>query len=140
MEIVKFIDGDLLTIANIVNCDKNKGQRDHFTWSLAPKTDETLFNIENTDIDLHVHQNVANDRFYIHWIDLMNRFAITSRKTEDVKQEGDIMLDEWSVKCANMHRLCYGKKITPISRIWTGLGWLPLSVFTCFAFLKKEKQ
>ena len=139
MEIVKFIDGDLLTIAKIVNCDKNKRQRDRFTWSLVPKTDETLFDIENTYIDLHVHQNVANDRFYIHWIDLMNRFAITSRKTEDVKREGDIMLDEWSVKVRQYAPLMLWKeKYTDKSYMdWIGLA--AIIRFYLFRFLEEGK-
>lgn len=139
MEIVKFIDGDLLTIANIVNCDKNKRQRDSFTWSLALKTDETLFNIENTDIDLHVHQNVANDRFYIHWIDLMNRFAITSRKTEDVKQEGDIMLDEWSVKVRQYAPLMLWKENYTDKSYMDWIGVAAIIRFYLFRFLEEGK-
>lgn len=139
MEIVKFIDGDLLTIANIVNCDKNKGQRDHFTWSLAPKIDETLFGIENTYIDLHVHQNVANDRFYIHWIDLMNRFAITSRKTEDVKQEGDIMLDEWSVKVRQYAPLMLWKENYTDKSYMDWIGVAAIIRFYLFRFLEEGK-
>ena len=139
MEIVKFIDGDLLTIANIVNCDKNKRQRDCFTWSLALKTDETLFDIENTYIDLHVHQNVANDRFYIHWIDLMNRFAITSRKTEDVKQEGDIMLDEWSVKVRQYAPLMLWKENYTDKSYMDWIGVAAIIRFYLFRFLEEGK-
>ena len=139
MEIVKFIDGDLLTIANIVNCDKNKRQRDRFTWSLALKTDETLFDIENTYIDLHVHQNVANDRFYIHWIDLMNRFAITSRKTEDVKQEGDIMLDEWSVKVRQYAPLMLWKENYTDKSYMDWIGVAAIIRFYLFRFLEEGK-
>ena len=139
MEILKFIDGDLLTIANIVNCDKNKRQRDRFTWSLAPKTDETLFDIENTYIDLHVHQNVANDRFYIHWIDLMNRFAITSRKTEDVKQEGDIMLDEWSVKVRQYAPLMLWKENYTDKSYMDWIGVAAIIRFYLFRFLEEGK-
>lgn len=139
MEIVKFIDGDLLTIANIVNCDKNKRQRDRFTWSLTPKTDETLFDIENTYIDLHVHQNVANDRFYIHWIDLMNRFAITSRKTDDVKQEGDIMLDEWSVKVRQYAPLMLWKEKYTDKSYMDWIGVAAIIRFYLFRFLEEGK-
>lgn len=139
MEILKFIDGDLLTIANIVNCDKNKRQRDRFTWSLAPKTDETLFDIENTYIDLHVHQNVANDRFYIHWIDLMNRFAITSRKTENVKQEGDIMLDEWSVKVRQYAPLMLWKENYTDKSYMDWIGVAAIIRFYLFRFLEEGK-
>lgn len=46
MEIVKFIDSDLLTIAKMVSNDKNKRQRNNFTWKFVPKTDKTLFDIE----------------------------------------------------------------------------------------------
>ena len=139
MEIVKFIDSDLLTIAKMVSNDKNKRQRDRFTWEIVPKTDETLFDIENTYIDLHVHQNVANDRFYIHWIDLMNRFAITSRKTEDVKQEGNIMLDEWSVKVRQYAPLMLWKeKYTDKSYMdWIGLA--AIIRFYLFRFLEEGK-
>ncbi len=139
MEIVKFIDGDLLTIANIVSCDKNKRQRDRFTWSLALKTDETLFDIENTYIDLHVHQNVANDRFYIHWIDLMNRFAITSKKTEDVKQEGDIMLDEWSVKVRQYAPLMLWKENYTDKSYMDWIGVAAIIRFYLFRFLEEGK-
>lgn len=139
MEIVKFIDGDLLTIANIINCDKNKRQRDRFTWSLALKTDETLFDIENTYIDLHVHQNVANDRFYIHWIDLMNRFAITSRKTEEVKQEGDIMLDEWSVKVRQYAPLMLWKEKYTDKSYMDWIGVASIIRFYLFRFLEEGK-
>lgn len=139
MEIVKFIDGDLLTIANIVSCDKNKKQRDRFTWSLALKTDETLFDIENTYIDLHVHKNVANDRFYIHWIDLMNRFAITSRKTEDVKQEGDIMLDEWSVKVRQYAPLMLWKENYTDKSYMDWIGVAAIIRFYLFRFLEEGK-
>ena len=139
MEIVKFIDGDLLTIANIVSCDKNKRQRDRFTWSLALKTDETLFEIENTYIDLHVHQNVANDRFYIHWIDLMNRFAITSKKTEDVKQEGDIMLDEWSVKVRQYAPLMLWKENYTDKSYMDWIGVAAIIRFYLFRFLEEGK-
>lgn len=139
MEIVKFIDGDLLTIANIVSCDKNKKQRDCFTWSLALKTDETLFDIENTYIDLHVHKNVANDRFYIHWIDLMNRFAITSRKTEDVKQEGDIMLDEWSVKVRQYAPLMLWKENYTDKSYMDWIGVAAIIRFYLFRFLEEGK-
>lgn len=139
MEIVKFIDGDLLTIANIVSCDKNKRQRDRFTWSLALKTDETLFDIENTYIDLHVHQNVANDRFYIHWIDLMNRFAITSRKTENVKQEGDIMLDDWSVKVRQYAPLMLWKENYTDKSYMDWIGVAAIIRFYLFRFLEEGK-
>lgn len=139
MEIVKFIDGDLLTIANIVSCDKNKKQRDRFTWSLALKTDETLFDIENTYIDLHVHKNVANDRFYIHWIDLMNRFAITSRKTENVKQEGDIMLDEWSVKVRQYAPLMLWKENYTDKSYMDWIGVAAIIRFYLFRFLEEGK-
>lgn len=139
MEIVKFIDGDLLTIANIVSCDKNKKQRDRFTWSLALKTGETLFDIENTYIDLHVHKNVANDRFYIHWIDLMNRFAITSRKTEDVKQEGDIMLDEWSVKVRQYAPLMLWKENYTDKSYMDWIGVAAIIRFYLFRFLEEGK-
>lgn len=139
MEIVKFIDGDLLTIANIVSCDKNKRQRDCLTWSLALKTDETLFDIENTYIDLHVHQNVANDRFYIHWIDLMNRFAITSKKTEDVKQEGDIMLDEWSVKVRQYAPLMLWKENYTDKSYMDWIGVAAIIRFYLFRFLEEGK-
>lgn len=139
MEIVKFIDGDLLTIANIVNCDKNKKQRDRFTWSLALKTNETLFNRENTYIDLHVHKNVENDRFYIHWIDLMNRFAITSRKTEDVKQEGDIMLDEWSVKVRQYAPLMLWKENYTDKSYMDWIGVAAIIRFYLFRFLEEGK-
>lgn len=139
MEIVKFIDGDLLTIANIVNCDKNKRQRDRFIWSLALKTDETLFDIENTYIDLHVHQNVANDRFYIHWIDLMNRFAITSKKTEDVKQEGDIMLDEWAVKVRQYAPLMLWKENYTDKSYMDWIGVAAIIRFYLFRFLEEGK-
>lgn len=139
MEIVKFIDGDLLTIANIVNCDKNKKQRDRFTWSLALKTNETLFDRENTYIDLHVHKNVENDRFYIHWIDLMNRFAITSRKTEDVKQEGDIMLDEWSVKVRQYAPLMLWKENYTDKSYMDWIGVAAIIRFYLFRFLEEGK-
>lgn len=139
MEIVKFIDGDLLTIANIVSCDKNKRQRDRFIWSLALKTDETLFDIENTYIDLHVHQNVANDRFYIHWIDLMNRFAITSKKTEDVKEEGDIILDEWSVKVRQYAPLMLWKENYTDKSYMDWIGVAAIIRFYLFRFLEEGK-
>lgn len=139
MEIVKFIDGDLLTIANIVSCDKNKKQRDRFTWSLALKTNETLFDRENTYIDLHVHKNVENDRFYIHWIDLMNRFAITSRKTEDVKQEGDIMLDEWSVKVRQYAPLMLWKENYTDKSYMDWIGVAAIIRFYLFRFLEEGK-
>lgn len=139
MEIVKFIDGDLLTSANIVSCDKNKKQRDRFTWSLALKTNETLFDRENTYIDLHVHKNVENDRFYIHWIDLMNRFAITSRKTEDVKQEGDIMLDEWSVKVRQYAPLMLWKENYTDKSYMDWIGVAAIIRFYLFRFLEEGK-
>ena len=139
MEIVKFIDGDSLTIANIVSCDKNAGPGARYRLILTLKTDETLFDIENTYIDLHVHQNVANDRFYIHWIDLMNRFAITSRKTENVKQEGDIMLDDWSVKVRQYAPLMLWKENYTDKSYMDWIGVAAIIRFYLFRFLEEGK-
>lgn len=139
MEIVKFIDSDLLTIAKMVSNDKNKRQRNNFTWKIIPKTDKTLFDIEKTHTDLHVHQNVANDRFYIHWIDLMNRFAIAPRKTEDVKQEGDIMLDEWSVKVRQYAPLMLWKEKYTDKSYMDWIGVASIIRFYLFRFLEEGK-
>ena len=139
MEIVKFIDSDLLTIANMVRVDKNKRKRAYFAWEIVPKTDETLFDFENTFIDLHQHQSVANDRFYIHWIDLMNRFTITPQKTEEVRQEGDIILDDWFVKVRQYTPLLLWKeKYTDKSYIdWIGIA--AIIRFYLFRFLEEGK-
>lgn len=139
MEIVKFIDSDLLTIANMVRVDKNKRKRAYFAWEIVPKTDETLFDMENTYIDLHLHQSVANDRFYIHWIDLMNRFTITPQKTEEVRQEGDIILDDWFVKVRQYTPLLLWKeKYTDKSYIdWIGIA--AIIRFYLFRFLEEGK-
>lgn len=139
MEIVKFVDSDLLTIAKMVSNDKNKRQRNNFTWKIIPKTDKTLFDIEKTYTDLHVHQNVANDRFYIHWIDLMNRFAIAPRKTEDVKQEGDIMLDEWSVKVRQYAPLMLWKEKYTDKSYMDWIGVASIIRFYLFRFLEEGK-
>lgn len=139
MEIVKFVDSDLLTIAKMVNNDKNKRQRNNFTWEIVPKTDETLFGIENTYIDLHVHQNVANDRFYIHWIDLMNRFTITPRKTEEVKQEGDIILDGWPVKVRQYAPLMLWKEKYTDKSYMDWIGVASIIRFYLFRFLEEGK-
>lgn len=139
MEIVKFVDSDLLTIAKMVSNDKNKRQRNNFTWKIIPKTDKTLFDIEKTYTDLHVHKNVANDRFYIHWIDLMNRFAIAPRKTEDVKQEGDIMLDEWSVKVRQYAPLMLWKEKYTDKSYMDWIGVASIIRFYLFRFLEEGK-
>lgn len=139
MEIVKFVDSDLLTIAKMVSNDKNKRQRNNFTWEFVPKTDEALFDIEKTYIDLHVHQTVTNDRFYIHWIDLMNRFAFTSRKTEEVKQEGDIMLDEWSVKVRQYAPLMLWKEKYTDKSYMDWIGVASIIRFYLFRFLEEGK-
>lgn len=140
MEIVKFVDSDLLTIAKMVSNDKNKRQRNNFTWEFVPKTDEALFDIEKTYTDLHVHQTVTNDRFYIHWIDLMNRFAITPRKTEDVKQEGDIMLDEWSVKVRQYAPLMLWKEKYTDKSYMDWIGVASIIRFYLFRFLEEGKM
>lgn len=139
MKIVKFVDSDLLTIAKMVSNDKNKRQRNNFTWKIIPKTDKTLFDIGKTYTDLHVHQNVANDRFYIHWIDLMNRFAIAPRKTEDVKQEGDIMLDEWSVKVRQYAPLMLWKEKYTDKSYMDWIGVASIIRFYLFRFLEEGK-
>ena len=139
MEIVKFIDSDLLTIAKMVSNDKNKRQRNNFTWEFVPKTDEALFDIEKTYIDLHVHQTVTNDRFYIHWIDLMNRFAIIPQKIEDVKQEGDIMLDEWSVKVRQYAPLMLWKEKYTDKSYMDWIGVASIIRFYLFRFLEEGK-
>lgn len=139
MEIVKFVDSDLLIIAKMVSNDKNKRQRNNFAWEIVPKTDETLFDIETTYTDLHVHQNVANDRFYIHWIDLMNRFAITPRKTEDVKQEGDIVLDVWPVKVRQYAPLLLWKEKYTDKSYMDWIGVACIIRFYLFRFLEEGK-
>lgn len=50
MEIVKFVDSDLLTIAKMVSNDKNKRQRNNFTWKIIPKTDKTLFDLNSATL------------------------------------------------------------------------------------------
>lgn len=139
MEIVKFVDSDLLTIAKMVSNDKNKRQRNNFTWEFVPKTDEALFDIEKTYTDLHVHQTVINDRFYIHWIDLMNRFTIIPRKTEEVKQEGDIMLDEWPVKVRQYAPLMLWKEKYTDKSYMDWIGVASIIRFYLFRFLKEGK-
>lgn len=139
MEIVKFIDSDLLTIAKMVSNDKNKRQRNNFTWKFVPKTDKTLFDIEKTYTDLHVHQTVTNDRFYIHWIDLMNRFTIIPRKTEEVKQEGDIMLDEWPVKVRQYAPLMLWKEKYTDKSYMDWIGVASIIRLYLFRFLEEGK-
>lgn len=140
MEIVKFIDGDLLTIAKMVGSDKGKRQRDNFTWEIVPKTDVTLFDFEDAYTDLHVHQNVINDRFYTHWIDLMNRFVIMPRITEDVKQEGDIILDGWSVKVRQYAPLLLWKEKYADKSYMDWIGVASIIRFYLFRFLEEGKM
>lgn len=140
MEIIKYIDGDLLTIAKMVHDDKNKNHRETFTWKIVPEIDEILYDRGNKHIDLHVHQNVLSDRFYLHWIDLMNRFAITPRKTEDVKQEGDIMLDEWSVKVRQYAPLMLWKEKYTDKSYMDWIGVASIIRFYLFRFLEEGKM
>lgn len=96
IELTKYVDGDLLLIARIVHEDKAKRNRNSFLWNFMPDVADLLE--ENTQYaDLHVHYNVANDRFLFHWLDLMNRFAIHPNNVDNTKQKGDILLDEWNV-------------------------------------------
>ena len=69
----------------------------------------------------------------------MNRFAITPRKTEEVKQEGDIMLDGWSVKVRQYAPLMLWKeKYTDKSYMdWIGLA--AIIRFYLFRFLEEGK-
>lgn len=140
MEIVKYIDGDLLTIAKMVHDDKNKSHRETFTWKIVPEIDEILYDKGNKHIDLHVHQKVLSDRFYLHWIDLMNRFAIAPQKREDVNQEGDIMLDEWSVKVRQYAPLMLWKEKYGDKSYMDWIGVASIIRFYLFRFLEEGKM
>lgn len=140
MEIIKYIDGDLLTIAKMVHDDKNKNHRETFTWKIVPEIDEILYDRGNKHIDLHVHQNVLSDRFYLHWIDLMNRFAIAPQKREDVNQKGDIMLDEWSVKVRQYAPLMLWKEKYGDKSYMDWIGVAAIIRFYLFRFLEEGKM
>lgn len=139
MEIVKFIDSDLLTIAKKVHEDKGKNQKEMFLWKIVPEIDKMLFDKGGKYIDLHIHQNVSVDRFYLHWIDLMNRFAIQPRKREEIKQEGDIMLDDWSVTVRQYVPLVLWKEKYMDKSYIDWIGIAAIIRFYLFRFLEEGK-
>lgn len=140
MEAVRCIDGDLLTIANMVNADKSHGPRTSFVWNIVHSTSENVFSDNDVlKMDLHAHLNVLGDRFYVHWIDLMNRFCLRVKKKEDVKEEGDILLDEWSVKDRQFSPIVLWKEKYADKSYMDWMGLASVIRYYLFRFLKEQK-
>lgn len=141
MEAVKYIDPDLLTIANMVNVDKSHEPRTSFIWNIVHSASENVFS--DNDVlkidDLHAHLNVFGDRFYVHWIDLMNRFCLRVKKKEDIKEEGDILLDEWSVKNRQFAPIVLWKEKYADKSYMDWVGLASVIRYYLFRFLKEQK-
>lgn len=138
MELTKYVDGDLLLIARIVHEDKAKRNRNSFLWNFMPDVADLIE--ENTQYaDLHVHYNVANDKFLFHWLDLMNRFAIHPNNVDNTKQKGDILLDEWNVDIYQYNPIMLWKEKFSNKSYMDWIGLASVIRFFLFRFVIEGK-
>lgn len=70
----------------------------------------------------------------------MNRFTIIPRKNEEVKQEGDIMLDEWPVKVRQYAPLMLWKEKYTDKSYMDWIGVASIIRLYLFRFLEEGKQ
>lgn len=139
MELTKYVDGDLLLIARIVHEDKAKRNRNSFLWNFM-SYDANLLEENTQYADLHVHYNVANDRFLFHWLDLMNRFAIHPNNVDNTKQKGDIILDEWNVDVYQYNPVMLWKEKYSNKSYMDWIGLASVIRFFLFRFVLEGKN
>lgn len=141
MELVRYIDTDLLVIAKMVNVDKDGEPRKRFLWDVVLQADMGKMALDSSpNVDLHAHLNVAYDRFHVHWIDMMNHFALRPGKKEEVKCQGDILLDEWSVKVWQYAPLILWKEKYADKSYVDWMGIASIIRFFLFRFLTEGKH
>lgn len=141
MELAKYVDGDLLLIARIAFEDKDYRNVKSLLWEFMPDIDKKNSLLEENAqyADLHIHYNVANDRFLFHWLNLMNRFTIRPNKLDETKQNGDILLDEWAVKVRQYNPIMLWKEKYSKKSYMDWIGFASVIRFFLFRFIVEDK-
>lgn len=141
MELTKYVDGDLLLIARIAFEDKGDRNVKSLLWGFMPDIDkkDSLLEENAQYADLHIHYNVANDRFLFRWLNLMNQFTLRPNKIGETKQNGDILLDEWTVKVRQYNPIMLWKEKFSNKSYMDWIGFASVIRFFLFRFIVEGK-